>query len=107
MTTRTFIRCGRLFDGVSGSVAHEQTLVLHEDNIDWVGPTCAAPQPQAGERVLDYGRHFVMPGPSISFLLPTRGRPTLVERLFASIIETTALNGEPLPMPIKLQKVSR
>ena len=28
--------------------------------------------------------------PSISFLLPTRGRPTLVERLFRSMVETTS-----------------
>jgi imidazolonepropionase-like amidohydrolase len=62
MTPRTFIRCGRLFDGISGTTVADQTLVLYGDTIDWVGPTAQAPRPEAGELTLDYGGHFVMPG---------------------------------------------
>ncbi len=62
MSTRTFIRCGRLFDGISGIALHDQTLVLYADTIDWSGPTAQAPAPQPGDVTLDYSQHFVMPG---------------------------------------------
>lgn len=62
MTARTFIRCGRLFDGVSGRSEPDQTLVLYEDTIDWVGPSTAAPPAAADDIQLDYGSRFVMPG---------------------------------------------
>jgi imidazolonepropionase-like amidohydrolase len=62
MTARTFIRCGELFDGLSGVAVANQTLVLYGDTIDWVGPTDQAPAAQAGDLHLDYSAHFVMPG---------------------------------------------
>lgn len=62
MTTRTFIQCGRLFDGLSGRSAPDQTVLLYGDTIDWVGPTAQAPAAQAGDLRLDYSAHFVMPG---------------------------------------------
>ncbi|WPB57626.1 amidohydrolase family protein [Xylophilus sp. GOD-11R] len=62
MTSRTFIRCGRLFDGLSGLAETDRTLVLYGDTIDWAGPTAQAPAPQPGDRELDYSAHFVMPG---------------------------------------------
>ncbi len=61
-TTRTFITCGALFDGVSGRADVDQTLVLHGDTIDWVGPSMHAPAPRPGDVQLDHSRHFVMPG---------------------------------------------
>ncbi len=62
MTSRTFITCGRLFDGVSGQAVAHQTLVLLGHAIDWVGPTDQAPAAGPDDTVLDYSRHFVMPG---------------------------------------------
>ena len=62
MTSRTFITCGRLFDGVSGQAVPQQTLVLLGDSIDWVGPAADAPQPGPADTSLDYSKHFVMPG---------------------------------------------
>ncbi len=62
MSTRTFIHCGRLFDGISGQAVARQTLVLYGDTIDWSGPTDEAPAPQPGDMTLDYSAQFVMPG---------------------------------------------
>ena len=62
MTSRTFINCGRLFDGVSGRAVPDQTLVVLGNSIDWVGPSANAPQAGPADTQLDYSRHFVMPG---------------------------------------------
>ena len=62
MTSRTFITCGQLFDGVSGRAIVDQTIVVYGDAIDWVGPSAEAPTPQSGDVTLDYAGHFVMPG---------------------------------------------
>ena len=59
----THVRCGTLF-GTGGQEARpNQTLVYDARGvIGFVGPTEQAPKPVPGEQVLDYSRHFVMPG---------------------------------------------
>lgn len=62
MTARTFVRCGQLFDGVSGQAAALQTLVLYGDTIDWVGPTSQEPAMADCDTLIDHSDCFVMPG---------------------------------------------
>jgi imidazolonepropionase-like amidohydrolase len=62
MTARTFIRCGHLFDGLSGQAVPAQTLVIYGDSIDWVGPTAQSPAMGEADTLIDYSDCFVMPG---------------------------------------------
>jgi imidazolonepropionase-like amidohydrolase len=59
----TQVRCGSLFTGNEDAERRHQTLVFdNAGRLTYVGPTDAAPRPAPGERVLDYGELFVMPG---------------------------------------------
>src|SRR4051812_46616222 len=59
----THVRCGTLFGAGDLDARPRQTLVYDERGIlDFVSPTEQAPKVVPGDPVLDYSRHFVMPG---------------------------------------------
>ena len=60
---KTHVRCGTLFSAVDQEARSGQTLVYDARGVlEFVGPTAQAPKAAPGEQVLDYSRHFVMPG---------------------------------------------
>src|SRR5262245_4141646 len=59
----TYVRCGELFTGAEDSERKSQTLAMDDaGRLTYVGATDAAPIPERGDSVLDYGEFFVMPG---------------------------------------------
>ena len=56
------LKCQTLFDGTGLQTRQQQTLVVENGLLTYVGPTAMAPQPQAGDSVVDAGDNFVMPG---------------------------------------------
>lgn len=59
----TYVRCGELFTGAEDCERKGQTLAIDDaGRLTYVGATEAAPVPGQGDRVLDYGEYFVMPG---------------------------------------------
>jgi len=61
-TERQFIRCTRLFTGLEDEVRRDQTVVIEQGFFSYVGSSSQAPQPAAGEKVIDAGDYLVMPG---------------------------------------------
>ena len=59
---RKHIRCGKLFTGLTDKAEKDQTIVVKDERIEFVGPTSAAPKAAPGEPVVDHSKHFVMPG---------------------------------------------
>lgn len=59
---RKHIRCGKLFTGLSDKAEKDQTIVLKDDRIEYVGPSAGAPKQAAGDAVVDHSKHFVLPG---------------------------------------------
>jgi imidazolonepropionase-like amidohydrolase len=59
---RTYVRCKTLFTGLEDTARQEQTLVIDNGILAYVGATVDAPQPESGEAIIDAGQHFVMPG---------------------------------------------
>ncbi|MBM3508856.1 MAG: amidohydrolase family protein [Alphaproteobacteria bacterium] len=55
-------RCGTLFTACDDRARRDHTVIADRGVIAYVGPTAAAPQPAAGDSVVDHARHFVMPG---------------------------------------------
>jgi imidazolonepropionase-like amidohydrolase len=58
----TFLTCGQLFDGLSDKAVADQTIVIDDDRISFVGPTSAAPKAGEKDTVVDYSDDFVLPG---------------------------------------------
>ena len=58
----TFIKCGWLFDGRGETAAADQTVVVQDGTIAFVGPSGAAPAQRKGDVFLDYSGFFVLPG---------------------------------------------
>jgi imidazolonepropionase-like amidohydrolase len=58
----THMRCGTLFTGTSSESSTDQTVVVENGAIAYVGPTASAPAPGVGDDVIDHSGHFVMPG---------------------------------------------
>ncbi|MSP51443.1 MAG: amidohydrolase family protein [Alphaproteobacteria bacterium] len=58
----THIRCGSLFTGKSTSAEKDQTIVVEDERVSFVGPTATAPRPAAADKVIDHGAAFVSPG---------------------------------------------
>jgi imidazolonepropionase-like amidohydrolase len=57
------VRCGQLFTAQENHAESEHTLIAGDDGLlTYVGPTMGAPHLDAGDVVLDYSKHFVMPG---------------------------------------------
>jgi imidazolonepropionase-like amidohydrolase len=60
---KTHVRCGTLFGASDQKARSDQSLVFDARGVlDFVGPTQQAPKPAPAEQVLDYSKHFVMPG---------------------------------------------
>jgi imidazolonepropionase-like amidohydrolase len=60
---KTHVRCGTLFGASDQKARSDQSLVFDARGVlDFVGPTQQAPKPGPAEQVLDYSKHFVMPG---------------------------------------------
>lgn len=59
---RKYFRCGNLFDGLGDRMKPDQTVVVEDDVIAFVGPTSEAPAAAAGDEVLDHGGAWVLPG---------------------------------------------
>ena len=49
------IRCGKLFTGLADKALSDQTVVVEGTAIAHVGPTAEAPEPAAGDSVVDLG----------------------------------------------------
>lgn len=62
MTDITKIHCGSLFDSETASVAQDQTIIVENGKIAFVGPRTAAPAVSQNARVIDHANRFVMPG---------------------------------------------
>ena len=50
---RKFLRCGYLFDGLSDDLKSDQTAVVEDGVIAFVGPTAEAPPARAGDPCRD------------------------------------------------------
>ena len=59
---KTILYCGRLFTGTEATARSDQVMVIENGRITHVGPRGAWPRPQPEDQVIDYSRHFVMPG---------------------------------------------
>src|SRR5271166_1931078 len=60
---KTFVRCGQLFTGREDDARADEILIFDDrGKLDYVGPEAGAPRRARADRVLDYSRHFVMPG---------------------------------------------
>ena len=59
---RKFLRCGNLFDGLGDGMKSDQTVVIEDDVIAFVGPASQAPQAAAGDETVDHGSAWVLPG---------------------------------------------
>jgi len=59
---RKFLRCGYLFDGLSDDVQSDQTVVVEDGVIGYVGPTAEAPRTRDGDAVMDHSGAWVLPG---------------------------------------------
>ena len=59
---RKHLICGTMFDGLKGTAKPDQTIVIDDDRISYVGPSAKAPDQKAGEAVIDHSGDFVMPG---------------------------------------------
>lgn len=59
---RTHVLCQQLFTGLENSVRRDQTMVIEDGVISYVGAAAEAPAQAPGDEVIDAGQHFVMPG---------------------------------------------
>ena len=59
---RKHLQCAHLFDGLSDGLAEDQTLVMQDGMIEFVGPTASAPKPAPDEVILNYDNHYLIPG---------------------------------------------
>jgi len=62
MSTRTFVRCQRLFTGLEDGVRNDQILLIENGLFTYVGPAAQAPTQQPSDLLIDAGEHWVMPG---------------------------------------------
>ena len=54
------VRCGKLFTGLEDEARSDQTLLIDDGRITFVGPSADAPA--NGEEALDLSNAFVIPG---------------------------------------------
>lgn len=59
---RTHMRCGSLFAATSVAPSTDQTVVIDDDVITYVGPSSSAPAVEPADDLIDHAAHFVMPG---------------------------------------------
>lgn len=60
--SRLHLHCQTLFDGTGMTTRPQQTLVVENGLLTYVGPRSGAPAPQPGVQEVDVGDQFVMPG---------------------------------------------
>ena len=60
--SRLHLHCQTLFDGTGMTTRPQQTLVVENGLLTYVGPRSDAPAPQPGVQEVDVGDQFVMPG---------------------------------------------
>ncbi len=90
---RKHIRCGTLFDGLGDEGKKDQTIVIEDGVISYVGPTAKAPKPN-GEEVVDHSQWFVMPGMSDYHVHLSYGNARCEEDIdFYAPVEFRALRG--------------
>ena len=56
------IKAGKLFTGLDTKAEENQTVVIDDGMISYVGPTDKAPEAKDNDEVVDASDHFVMPG---------------------------------------------
>ena len=56
------IKAGKLFTGLDTKAEENQTVVIDDGMISYVGPTDKAPKAKDNDEVVDASDHFVMPG---------------------------------------------
>ncbi len=54
--------CGQLFTGLEETADSDQTVVIDDDRVIFVGSSATAPEQRAGDEVIDYSKDFVLPG---------------------------------------------
>ncbi|MEE2969094.1 MAG: amidohydrolase family protein [Pseudomonadota bacterium] len=54
--------CGQLFTGLEETAESDQTIVIDDDRVTYVGSSDTAPEQRPDDEVLDYSRDFVLPG---------------------------------------------
>lgn len=59
---RTHISAGKVFTGLSRTAVRDQTVVVDDETIAFVGSTESAPRPCPGDNVIDHSGLFIMPG---------------------------------------------
>lgn len=59
---RKFMKCGQLFNGLDEIAVPDQTIVIEDDRVSYVGASSDAPRPGPGDEIIDHGSDFVMPG---------------------------------------------
>ena len=59
---RKHLKCGHLFDGLTDELKPDQTVVIEEDLIAFVGPSKEAPPLRNGDLKIDHGNSYVLPG---------------------------------------------
>ena len=57
-----FLTCGKLFDGLGTTARDNQTIVIDDDRISYVGPATGAPTAGMNDEIVDYSNDFVLPG---------------------------------------------
>ena len=56
------IRCGKLFNGLEDDARIDQTIVVDDASITFVGPSAEAPKCTEDDTTVDHSQYFVMPG---------------------------------------------
>src|SRR5688500_16957457 len=59
---QTFLTNARVVDGTGAPALENATVVINSNTLDYVGAASGAPQPAAGDRVVDIGGKTIMPG---------------------------------------------
>lgn len=91
---RRHIKCGTLFASAKSGAAVDQTVVVEDGKIAFVGPATAAPAQRTEDEVLDYSRAFVMPGLIDAHVHLAYGNARTEEDIdFYAAVEFRALRG--------------
>ena len=58
---RKHLICGQLFTGLEETADTDQTVVIDDDRVTYVGAAAAAPEQRPGDEVIDHSQDFVLP----------------------------------------------
>ncbi len=56
------LTCGQLFTGLGNEAQNDQTIIVEDDKIAYVGPADGAPSPAKGNEAVDCADYLVLPG---------------------------------------------